>query len=93
MPAKFIVKQSPKKGFRWNLVATNGRVIATSQFFETRRAAIASIASARKNAPAATVVDAESEAKKPAKAGKPGKGKPSRLESQGGEDHGLKTRH
>ncbi len=59
MPAKFVMKQSPKKGFRWSLVATNGRVIATSQFYETRRAAMAGVESARKNAPTAVVVAAE----------------------------------
>ncbi|MDQ6874859.1 MAG: YegP family protein [Actinomycetota bacterium] len=59
MPAKFVLKQTSNKGFRWNLVATNGRVIATSERYETRRAAMNGIESTRKNAPTAVVVEAD----------------------------------
>ena len=58
MPGKFAMKKSGK-GFHWNLLAVNGRVIATSEHYETRRAALAGIASVQKNAPGASTVDAE----------------------------------
>lgn len=72
MPAKFVLKQTSNKGFRWNLVATNGRVIATSERYETRRAAMNGIESTRKNAPNAVVVEADSAST----AGRGEKGKP-----------------
>jgi uncharacterized protein len=58
MPGKFVMKKSGK-GFRWNLLATNGRVIATSEHHETRRAALAGIAPVQKNAPGASTADAD----------------------------------
>ena len=58
MPGKFVMKKSGK-GFHWNLLATNGKVIATSEHYETRRAALAGIASVQKNAPGAATVDAD----------------------------------
>lgn len=59
MPAKFVLKATSNNGFRWNLVATNGRVIASSERYETRRAAMNGIDSTRKNAPKAVVVEAD----------------------------------
>jgi uncharacterized protein len=56
MPGKFVMKKSGK-GFHWNLLATNGKTIATSEHYETRRAAMAGIESVRKNAAGATFVD------------------------------------
>jgi uncharacterized protein len=58
MPAKFVVQKSGK-GFHWSLLASNGKAIAASERYETRRAALAGIESVRKNAPKATVVDGE----------------------------------
>ena len=58
MPGKFVMKKSGK-GFHWNLLASNGKVIATSEHYETRRAALAGIASVQKNAPGASTVDAK----------------------------------
>jgi|GraSoiStandDraft_4_1057263.scaffolds.fasta_scaffold884642_1 uncharacterized protein YegP (UPF0339 family) len=58
MPGKFVVRKSGK-GFHWNLLASNGKVIASSDPYETRRAALAGIESVRKNAPKAVVVDGE----------------------------------
>jgi len=58
MPRKFVMKTSGK-GFHWNLLASNGKVIATSEHYGTRRAALAGIASIQKNAPGASTVDAE----------------------------------
>ena len=39
MAAKFRVTHQPGKGYHFNLVATNGRVIASSEHYETHRAA------------------------------------------------------
>jgi hypothetical protein len=58
MPGKFVLQKSGK-GFHWNLLATNGKVVATSQHYATRRAAMAGIASVRKHAPDAPVVDGD----------------------------------
>jgi len=58
MPDKFVMKKSGT-GFHWNLLASNGKVIATSEHYETRRAALAGIASVQKNAPGASTVDAD----------------------------------
>ena len=58
MPGKFVVRKSGKR-FHWNLLASNGKVIASSEHYETRRAALAGIESVRKNAPKAVVVDGE----------------------------------
>jgi uncharacterized protein YegP (UPF0339 family) len=55
--AKFVITHQPGKGYHWNLLATNGRVIASSEHYETRRAAVAGIESVRKNAPDAAVED------------------------------------
>src|SRR5215203_4331780 len=58
MPGKFVMNKSGN-GFHWNLLATNGKVIATSEHHETRRAALAGIASVQKNGPGASTVDAD----------------------------------
>jgi len=58
MPGRFVMKKSGK-GFHWNVLATNGKVIATSEHYETRRAALAGIASVQKNAPGASTVNAD----------------------------------
>jgi uncharacterized protein YegP (UPF0339 family) len=55
--AKFVITHQPGKGYHWNLLATNGRVIASSEHYETRRAAVAGIESVRKNASDAAVED------------------------------------
>ena len=56
MPGKFVIHKSGK-GYHWTLLATNGKVVATSEHYATRRAAMAGITSVRKNAADATVVD------------------------------------
>ena len=66
MPAKFVVKQS-KKGFSFDLLATNGKVIATSTLYPTRRNCMLGIESVRKNAPGATVTEESAPAKGAAK--------------------------
>ena len=58
MAAKFRVTHQPGKGYHFTLVATNGRVIATSEHYETHRACLSGIESVRKNAPEAALEDA-----------------------------------
>jgi len=43
--------------FRFNLVATNGQVIATSEAYESKASAINGIESVKRNAPAAEIDD------------------------------------
>jgi uncharacterized protein YegP (UPF0339 family) len=59
MPAlgKFVVKHQPGKGYHFNLVATNGQVIASSEHYETHRACLEGIESVRRNAANAELVD------------------------------------
>src|SRR5205823_6460164 len=56
MRGKFVIKQT-KKGFHFKLLASNGKVIATSESYPTRRNCLLGIGSARKTAPDATVVE------------------------------------
>jgi uncharacterized protein YegP (UPF0339 family) len=53
--AKFVVKKGTTGKFRFNLLSTNGKVIAPSETYETKRACLAGIESVRKNAPNATI--------------------------------------
>ena len=57
MPSKFVIKRGTTGKFRFSLHATNGQVIATSEAYETKRAAMAGIASVQKNAAGAAVDD------------------------------------
>jgi uncharacterized protein YegP (UPF0339 family) len=57
MAGKFVVKKGPTGKFRFNLVASNGQVIATSEAYETKRAALAGVESVRKHAPGAVLED------------------------------------
>ena len=57
MPGKFVVKKGSSGKFHFNLLASNGQVIATSEAYETKRACLNGIDSVRKNAPTATVDD------------------------------------
>jgi uncharacterized protein len=50
MPAKFVLIRNSKGQFHFNLLATNGRVIASSESYNTRAAAMNGIESIRKNA-------------------------------------------
>jgi uncharacterized protein YegP (UPF0339 family) len=78
MPGKFVVKKGPTGKFRFNLLSTNGQVIASSEAYETKRAALNGVASVQKLAAGATVVDttvAVAAAPKPA-AKKPAAKKP-----------------
>lgn len=57
MPAKFVLSKDKAGKFRFNLVASNGQVVATSQAYTTKTAATNGINSVRKNAPVAAVDD------------------------------------
>ena len=55
--AKFVLKKGSTGKFHFNLLATNGQVIATSEAYESKAAAINGIESVKKNAPVAEVED------------------------------------
>lgn len=57
MAAKFVLEQGSTGKFRFNLVATNGQVIATSESYESKAGALNGIESVKRNAPAAAVDD------------------------------------
>jgi uncharacterized protein YegP (UPF0339 family) len=57
MPGKFEIKKTSNGQFRFNLKATNGQVIATSESYKTKAACLNGIESVRKNAPDAAVDD------------------------------------
>jgi uncharacterized protein YegP (UPF0339 family) len=54
---KFVVKKGPTGKFRFSLLSTNGQVVAVSEAYETKRAALSGVESVRKLAAAATLVD------------------------------------
>ena len=62
-PGKLVLNKS-SGGYHWNLLASNGKVFATSEYYETRRAAVAGIGSIQKSAPGAPDMDAEEVATK-----------------------------
>ena len=79
MPGKFVVKKGPTGKFRFSLLSTNGQVVAASEAYETKRAAMSGVAAVQKLAAGATIVDttaAAVAAAKPAKAAKPAAKKP-----------------
>ena len=57
MAAKFVLKRGSSGKFHFNLLASNGQVIATSETYESKSAAINGIDSVKKNAPVAEVDD------------------------------------
>ncbi len=63
MPAKFEVYQDSKKQFRFRLKAANGEIVATGEAYTTKRACMNGIASIKKNAPIAEVVEIENKKK------------------------------
>ena len=75
MPGKFVVKKGTTGKFRFSLLSTNGQVVASSEAYETKRSALAGIASVQKLAAGATIVDTTVAAAAPA-APKPAAKKP-----------------
>lgn len=57
MAGKFELFEDRSGGFRFNLLASNGQIIASSESYKTRSSAEAGIESVKKNAPDAPVVD------------------------------------
>ena len=57
MAGKFVVKKGSTGKFHFNLVAGNGQVIATSEAYESKSAALNGIESVQKNAPDAKIDD------------------------------------
>ena len=62
MAAKFVVKHRTGHGYHFNLVATNGQVIASSEVYNSKQACMEGIQSVKKNAPLADVVEDGAEA-------------------------------
>jgi hypothetical protein len=54
---KFVVKNASNGQFRFNLAASNGQVVATSESYTRKQSALDTIASIQKNAATATVDD------------------------------------
>lgn len=54
---KFVMKKTTSGEFRFNLVASNGQIVATSESYKERRSALATIESIRKNAGTAATDD------------------------------------
>ena len=75
MPGKFVVKKGPTGKFRFSLLSTNGQVVASSEAYETKRAALSGVASVQKLAAGAKIVDTTAAAATPA-AAKPAAKKP-----------------
>ena len=57
MAAKFVIKQGSTGKYRFNLVAPNGQVIATSETYESKDGALNGIDSVKRNASGAKVDD------------------------------------
>ena len=57
MAAKLVLKKGSTGKFRFNLVATNDQVIATSETYESKASAINGIESVKRNAPGAEIDD------------------------------------
>ena len=57
MAGKFVLKKGSSGKFHFNLVAGNGQVIATSEAYESKSAAMNGIKSVQTNAPNAKVDD------------------------------------
>lgn len=57
MAGKFVLKKGSTGKFHFNLVASNGQVIATSESYESKSAALNGIESVQKNAPDAKIDD------------------------------------
>jgi uncharacterized protein YegP (UPF0339 family) len=57
MAMKFVVKKTSNGEFRFNLIASNGQVIATSESYKEKRSALSTIESIKKNAGGATIDD------------------------------------
>jgi uncharacterized protein len=57
MAGKFVVKKGSSGKYHFNLVASNGQVIASSEAYESKSSALNGIESVKKNAPNAEIDD------------------------------------
>ncbi len=57
MPAKYVLTENNGR-YHWNLLATNGRVIASSEVYTSKAAAMTGIRSVQKNGATEVVVTA-----------------------------------
>jgi uncharacterized protein len=57
MAGKFVVTKGSTGKYHFNLVASNGQVIATSETYERKESALSGIESVKSNAPGAEVED------------------------------------
>ena len=57
MPAKFVVQKGPTGKFRFNLLSTNGQVIASSQTYESKASCLAGLRAVQKSAAGAGIDD------------------------------------
>jgi uncharacterized protein len=57
VPGKFVVKKGSTGKFRFNLLSTNGKVVASSEAYNSKASAMAGIRAVRNLAPEATVED------------------------------------
>ena len=57
MAAKFVLKKGSTGKYRFNLVAPNGQVIASSETYESKSSALNGIESVKRNAPNAEIDD------------------------------------
>jgi uncharacterized protein YegP (UPF0339 family) len=57
MAGKFVLKKGSSGKYHFNLVASNGQVIATSEAYERKASALNGIESVKKNAPDAETDD------------------------------------
>ena len=61
MAGKFVLSKGSTGKYHFNLVATNGQVIATSETYERKESALNGIESVKKNAPDAEIDDQTTE--------------------------------
>ena len=57
MPGKFVVKKGPTGKFRFNLLSTNGQVVASSEAYNTKASAMGGIRSVKSLAADAEIED------------------------------------
>jgi uncharacterized protein YegP (UPF0339 family) len=58
MPAKYVLTEKNGR-YHWNLLATNGRVIASSEVYNSKAAAMTGVRSVQKNGATDVVVTAD----------------------------------
>ena len=57
MPGKFVIKKGTTGKFRFNLLSTNGQVVATSEAYDSKASAMGGIRAVKKLAAEAAIED------------------------------------